>query len=137
MRHTVFGPFSALNLHSTVWQLRAHAGAGHEILLRGPDPGAIELLTGAHIISLTFDWGADSVTVTSTGANGERRFTFDGAIIHEPRPRLYESLPLSPFDSDARRFWRRVFRMMRIPGGRFLVGLFARRKRRSPGAAEP
>jgi hypothetical protein len=34
---------------------------------------------------------------------------------------LYESLPLVSIDADARRFWRRVFRLVRIPGGRFLL----------------
>ncbi len=34
---------------------------------------------------------------------------------------LYDSLPLVKFDADARRFWRRVFGLVRIPGGRYLL----------------
>jgi hypothetical protein len=39
---------------------------------------------------------------------------------------LYESLPLVSIDANARRFWRRVFRLVRIPGGRFLLKLLTR-----------
>jgi hypothetical protein len=38
-------------------------------------------------------------------------------------------LPLVSFDDKARRFWRRVFRLVRIPGGRHLLGVLARRNR--------
>jgi len=53
------------------------------------------------------------------------------AIIHEPLTRLYEGLPLASFDPAARRFWRRVFRLVRIPGGRHLLRFIARRSRDS------
>ena len=49
------------------------------------------------------------------------------AVAHEPLARLYDTLPLMSFDSQARRFWRRVFFLVRIPGGRRLLGLVARR----------
>jgi hypothetical protein len=52
-----------------------------------------------------------------------------GAIVHEPLPKLYAELPLAGFDERARRFWRRVFRLVRIPGGRHLLGVLARRPR--------
>ena len=48
------------------------------------------------------------------------------AIVHEPLGHLYESLPLVKFDAKARRFWRRVFRLVRIPGGRYLLKFLAR-----------
>ena len=49
------------------------------------------------------------------------------AIVHEPLARLYEALPLAELDAKARRFWRRVFRLVRIPGGRYLLLAMARR----------
>jgi hypothetical protein len=52
------------------------------------------------------------------------------AIVHEPLERLYESLPLASIDADARRFWRRVFRLVRIPGGRYLLKVLTRARRR-------
>jgi len=51
------------------------------------------------------------------------------AIVHEPLEHLYERLPLISIDADARRFWRRVFRLVRIPGGRYLLKLLARSRR--------
>jgi hypothetical protein len=43
--------------------------------------------------------------------------------VHEPLQDLYEGLPLASIDADARRFWRRVFRLVRLPGGRYLLRL--------------
>ena len=42
---------------------------------------------------------------------------------------LTEPDPLAGLDEKARRFWRRVFRLVRIPGGRHLLGVLARRSR--------
>ncbi len=68
-------------------------------------------------------------TVMVTGADGVRRFTSESVFIHEPKTRLYDSLPLARFDAAAQRFWKRVFRLIRIPGGRLLLGAIARRRR--------
>ena len=54
------------------------------------------------------------------------------AIVHEPLPFLYEALPLASVDAKHRRFWRSIFRIVRIPGGRYLLGVLARRRRDSP-----
>ena len=56
------------------------------------------------------------------------------AIVHEPLEHLYERLPLVSIDADARRFWRRVFRLVRIPGGRYLLKVLRARggDKRSP-----
>ena len=137
MTHTVFGPFTAQNLGARAWRLRSGASGAQEILLRGADPGSVALMTDAAICSLTFDWRGEAVTVTSSGARGARRFFVKSAIIHEPRAGLYAVLPLASFDSDAKRFWRRVFGLLRVPGGRFLLSLLTRRKRGGPGIAKP
>jgi hypothetical protein len=51
------------------------------------------------------------------------------ALVHKPVPALYESLPLERLDARARRFWARVFLLVRLPGGRALLNLWARRRR--------
>jgi hypothetical protein len=38
---------------------------------------------------------------------------------------------LAEFDAGARVFWKRVFRLLRIPGGRYLLGWITRRGQRS------
>jgi hypothetical protein len=68
--------------------------------------------------------------VTMTSAERRRSLEAQSAIVHEPQTRLYEALPLVVLDDKARRFWRRVFRLVRIPGGRHLLGILARRTRK-------
>jgi hypothetical protein len=135
MLRTVTGKFRARNLGAGVWQLWTGALSGPEIYLRGAGPDAPELLQEVSITGLRCEWRVDEVKVALTLPNGVRYLTAKSAIIHEPQARLYESLPLAGFDSDAKRFWKRVFLLMRIPGGRFLLGLVARRNRGKGGPA--
>jgi hypothetical protein len=86
------------------------------------------------ITTLGVEWRVDGVRLALSGANGVRYLTAGSAIIHEPRVHLYEALPLAAFDSDAKRFWKRVFRLMRIPGGRFLLRFLARGRRGNENA---
>ncbi|MDB6086374.1 MAG: hypothetical protein JWN43_4255 [Gammaproteobacteria bacterium] len=128
MRQSVCGPFAARNLGAGLW-LIAGTASGGEIYLRGAGPNAAEFLKDPSISMVGFDWYAEGVELELTGARGVRRLTARSAIIHDPKPRLYEDMPLASFDSEARRFWTRVFRLMRIPGGRLILGLIARRNR--------
>ncbi len=64
--------------------------------------------------------------LTMTSAEQPRTVRAQSVIVHEPLARLYEALPLVTLDAKARRFWRRVFRLVRIPGGRYLLGALAR-----------
>jgi hypothetical protein len=128
-RRTIAGPFLTRNLGNGVWQLTTGAPAPPEIYLQIARSDASRFLQDAGITELDLDWRGDGVTVTLTGANGVSSFEARTAIIHEPKSRLYESLPLASFDSGAKRFWKRVFTLMRIPGGRFLLGVIARRSR--------
>jgi hypothetical protein len=127
MRQTVSGPFSARELRNGFWRLTA--ASGPEIYLQDAGPDASELLRDVSIATLCVEWRADGVTVAVAGNHGVRYLSTAGAIIHEPKARLYENLPLASFDADAKRFWTRVFRLIRIPGGRFLLGFIARRNR--------
>jgi hypothetical protein len=69
-------------------------------------------------IDLTLEAGAEALGVRASSA-----------LLHEPRERLYDSLPLPAYTSQTARFWRRVFRLVRIPGGRLLLAWLARRSR--------
>jgi hypothetical protein len=68
------------------------------------------------------------VLLTMTSAEQQRTVKAQSVIVHEPLARLYEALPLATLDANARRFWRRVFRLVRIPGGRYLLGALVRRR---------
>jgi hypothetical protein len=128
-RRIIAGPFLTRDLGNGVWQLTTGAPAPSEIYLQIARPDASGFLKDASIMELDLDWRGAGVTVTLTGANGVNSLEARTAIIHEPKNRLYETLPLTSFDSGAKRFWKRVFTLMRIPGGRFLLGVIARRSR--------
>lgn len=128
MRQTLSGPFSARHLGTGLWQLTTAAPAGPEIFLRAR-PDEPELLQHVSIATLGLEWRVDGVRVALSGANGVRYVTASSAIIHEPKVLLYAALPLAAFDAHAKRFWRRVFILMRIPGGRFLLRFLARLSR--------
>ena len=121
------GPFSARNLAERDWLLTTGDPAGPEIYLRGAHSGAGQLLSGSAIARLGVAWDGDGVELTLWGADGVRSLRAATAVVHDPKPGLYAGLPLAGFDADARRFWTRVFRLMRIPGGRYLLALIARR----------
>jgi hypothetical protein len=136
MSKILAGPFSARRLGGRDWLLTTDVAAGPEVYLQGTGPGAPEFMVGAAIAKLDIIWRGDGVKITVTTANGVRSLKAATAIVHEPKPRLYESLPLAAFDSAARRFWNRVFWLIRIPGGRYLLGFIARRNRGTRSAAK-
>ena len=129
IRQSFPGPFSTTRLSSGLWQLTAEIPDGAHVYLHGTGPEASKLLEDMRIAALEFEWRPDGVMVRLTGAHGVRQFKSDSVFVHEPKSRLYDSLPLASFDADAQRFWKRVFRLMRIPGGRLALGAIARRRR--------
>ena len=110
VERTINATLTARELPGGAWQLSSIGQAGVDIILRGTDPDA----------------RAD-LTVTLTTAGGTRQLRARTVILHESRTLLYDGLPLVRLDDAARRFWRRVFWLVRIPGGRRLLGLVARR----------
>lgn len=134
-RRRLPGPFSAAKLDSGLWQLTAELPDGARVYLRGVAPEAPKLLSDTRITALEFEWRTEAVMVSITGAGGVRHFKSESVFIHEPNPRLYDRLPLASFDADAQRFWKRVFRLIRIPGGRVLLGAIARRRSVRSGTA--
>jgi hypothetical protein len=109
------------------WRLTTGATPGSVIYLGGAEPRAAELLSMTNVNSVTVSWQGEGAVVTLVGTHGTRSLKVRTAVVHEPLGRLYEALPLVSFDERARRFWRRVFWLVRIPGGRRLLGLIARR----------
>jgi hypothetical protein len=134
-RQSLAGPFSATKLHSGLWQLTSEVSDGTRVYVHGAGPEASKLLAEMRITALEFEWRAESVMVRASGADGVRRFESESVVIHAPAMRLYDSLPLASFDAAAQRFWKRVFCLIRIPGGRLLLGAIARRRRGRPGTA--
>ncbi|HMK85545.1 MAG TPA: hypothetical protein VK437_06275 [Steroidobacteraceae bacterium] len=126
LRRSVAGPVRELG-HGQ-WQLTLQGGG--EVFIGGVEADAALALRGATAIGI--EWRKEGVQVRLESPEGTRTLQGRVAIVHDPLPRLYESLPLASFDERARRFWRRVFLLVRLPGGRRLLGLIARRSGR-PG----
>jgi len=125
MQRIMRGPLEQRELAPGAWTWAAPGGG--EVLIRGADPGAAELLREAVPSAVSVDWLEDGALVTLSMASGPRPLRARVAVTHEPLARLYETLPLAKLDPRARRFWRRVFFLVRIPGGRRLLKLLARR----------
>lgn len=126
---TLAGSFAIHELGSNHWHLTS--GAGPDIYLIGADSDAARIARDTAISTVALEWRDRGVLVTLTAIDGPTVLHARAALIHEPFGGLYQSLPLAQFDSAARRFWRRVFRLVRIPGGRHLLRFMARRRRKS------
>jgi len=77
---------------------------------------------------LSVEWRGASVEITRRSRLRAEQFTARDIVVHEPLPELYAQLPLERLDRRARRFWSRVFCLVRLPGGRRLVRWLARRR---------
>jgi hypothetical protein len=127
VERTITAPLTARELATGVWQLSSGAAGGVDIILRGADPEARVFLTDLRASKAVVAWQRGGALVTLTAAGGPKQIHARTVILHEPRSQLYDGLPLVRLDEAARRFWRRVFWLVRIPGGRRLLGLVARR----------
>jgi len=127
-QRTLSGPIQAEHLGGGLWQLTAGAAAAVRVYLRVPAGGRAAALEERPIRRIVLQWRDDGVTLRVTGDAGEAVLEASTAVIHEAQPGLYDALPLASFDARARHFWRRVFWLIRIPGGRYLLRLIARRR---------
>jgi hypothetical protein len=130
LRRNFSGAFVVKDRGGGAWQLSRRAPHEIEVFLRDAEPGAAQTFGAAPIVDLGIVWHAENVSLTFTSGERALAVSAASAIVHEPLERLYESLPLVSIDADARRFWRRVFRLVRIPGGRFLLKVLTRLRRR-------
>src|SRR5260370_41821424 len=129
MRRHLPGTFLTRALGEGAWRLSRGEAAPIDVFLRGTESGAAEALRSPFVRDIDVEWRAETVVLTMTSAGQVRTVKAQSAIVHEPLARLYEALPLVSLDAKARRFWRRVFRLVRIPGGRYLLCALARRTR--------
>lgn len=133
LRFSSSGRFSAEDLGRGVWRLTGTAAPNMDIFVQGVEAGAAQTLSGAGgdgPNEPSIEWLDDGVILTLTSAGEARSFKARSAVVHEPRAQLYGALPLASFDPKARRFWRRIFRLVAIPGGRHFLGFLARRTKR-------
>jgi hypothetical protein len=128
-RRKLPGIFLTRDLGEGAWRLSRGDADPIDIFVRGTEAGAAEALRSPFVRDIDIEWRAEAVVLTMTSAEQRTSVNAQSAIVHEPLARLYESLPLVNLDAKARRFWRRVFRVVRIPGGRYLLGVLARRTR--------
>lgn len=129
-RRQLSGAFTAQDLGNGAWRLTQSEPSGIDVFLKGTgsttgaDSG--EALGCGTVSDIEIEWRPSSASLSFTSNGAVRRIELTSAIVHEPRPHLYDQLPLAPFEPKARRFWRRVFRVVQIPGGRHLLGVLAR-----------
>jgi hypothetical protein len=126
MRRNFSGAFLAQDRGNGAWQLTRAAPHEMDVFLREAERGAARAFGMVPIVEFGIEWHEGTVLLTFMA--GDRVGTVEAAtaIVHEPLGRLYESLPLVSIDADARRFWRRVFRLVRLPGGRYLLKVLTR-----------
>jgi hypothetical protein len=128
MRRNLPGKFLTQDLDAGSWRLSRIEPAA-EVFLRGTNSSADEVLKATAISDIDIEWRDATVELTLTSAARRRTLHAQTVIVHEPLVRLYETLPLASLDDKAKRFWRRVFLLVRIPGGRYLLRILAHRGR--------
>jgi hypothetical protein len=125
------GTFMTRDLGKGAWRLSRSGPDPIDVFVRAADPQSAEALRAAHIRNIDIEWAKDTVMLSIQSAAQSNTVRMQSVIVHEPLPRLYEALPLATLDAEARRFWRRVFRIIRVPGGRYLLAVLARGSRAS------
>ncbi|MEP6885770.1 MAG: hypothetical protein ABJC66_13565 [Gammaproteobacteria bacterium] len=129
LRRNLSGTFMPRDVNQGAWRLLRSEPPAVEVLLRGAESGAVQALRPLIVGDIELEWQGETAAVTMTSAQQRITIKTRSAIVHEPLGALYDVLPLAGFDSKAKRFWRGIFRLVRIPGGRYLLGVLARRSR--------
>ena len=130
MRSHFEGEFSAHDLGKRVWRLTRNTPQRTELIIQGARGAAQHSPARAFgteaVSNLAIEWHSDMALLSFL--SGDRVETVEAAnvMVHEPLPHLYDGLPLGEFDQKAKTFWRRVFRLVRFPGGRYLLRFLAR-----------
>lgn len=127
MQRRVTGPFEIVDCGGGGWCLRNPRPPGAAVFVSGAAPPA----GSDRCTAVTIDWrDAHGVALRLDFPLGSIDLEPGSVLVHEPRQGLYDALPLAKFDAETQRFWRRVFAIVRLPGGRFFLGLLARLARR-------
>ena len=130
MRRNFAGAFLARDLGHGAWRLSCAVPREIDVILQGAERGAAQAFGTDPLVGFSIEWRGETALLSFM--SGERVATVESrsAIVHEPLPHLYDGLPLVNVDANARRFWRRIFRLVRLPGGRYLLKLLTGLSRR-------
>jgi hypothetical protein len=132
MRRNFSGVFTTQDRGHGTWQLSRSAPHAATVYVRDAERGAAQAFGGVQISELGIEWRDEQALLTFMSHDRPGSVAARSAIVHEPLSELYAGLPLANIDADARRFWRRVFALVRFPGGRLLLKLMTRPKRKRP-----
>jgi hypothetical protein len=129
MRRHLPGTFAAHYLTNGAWRLSRIGPVPAEVFMRGAEAAAADVFRLQNVSDIDIEWHAASVVMILSSAGQSRTVGMQSAIVHEPQEHLYDALPLAGLDAAGQRFWGRIFRLVRIPGGRHLLRILARRTR--------
>ena len=129
-RRNFSGAFLPQDRGNGAWQLSRPSPHEINVFLRDAEHGAEQSFATGPLLDLGIEWHDEKVLLTFISQERVASVAAASAIVHEPLEHLYERLPAVSIDADARRFWRRIFRLVRIPGGRYLLKLLARSRGR-------
>ncbi len=129
MRRKLSGAFLTREISPGSWRLTRRESPVVDVYLREAATGADEAFRGAAVSDVAIEWRRDAAVLNLISDSRPRTLEVRSAFVHQPLPELYEALPLASFDGRARRFWRRVFFLVRMPGGRGLLRILAGRSR--------
>jgi hypothetical protein len=129
MRRNFSGAMSARIAADGTWRIaRSDPAVGgpseFQIIVIGADSRRATAF-GSTLHDLDIEWHGNRVLLTTVCAGAAEMVEASSVIVHEALPNLYGALALADFDARARRFWRRVFLLVRVPGGRRLLGMLA------------
>ena len=135
LERTIAGPLRLDPAGADRWRVTAPDRRGLLAYLRerrtegnGP-PLAARIAEFSVLDALAIDWNADADASVTLRRRGRSLIVAAAAVaLHEPGEGVYAALPLASFDAPARRFWWRIFRIVRWPGGRRLLTFIARRR---------
>jgi hypothetical protein len=124
-RRNFSGAFLPRDCGNGAWQLSRPSPHEIKVFLQDVEHGAERSFATGPLLDLGIEWHDEKVLLTFISQERVASVAAASAIVHEPLERLYERLPTVEIDAEARRFWRRIFRLVRIPGGRYLLKLLA------------
>jgi len=129
LQRSLSGEFHVEALGPETWSATNRRPPGQILLLRRiQTPAPLRAAMLATAVTVTWNAG-QAVAVTFALDDGTVTVAAGAVFLHEPAGPLYAGLPLPAFTSGMRRFWQRVFLLVRLPGGRRLVAWLARRRR--------
>ena len=124
----LIAPFDVEDCGRGLWCLRQHTALDVAVFVHGSLPFA-QL---SNCESLGIEWLEDGGALLSLALPSQTvTVQVKSAFVQEARPKLYGALPLGRLNGRTLRFWRRVFALVRLPGGQFLLGWLAARTRRN------